>query len=111
MIVVITSIHLKSPFALFKHYRFAFGSIMQLKANSACLALKTGGFYPIQYTMTLWNTSEEMKKYARAGTHLQAMKNVRSIAKEVRTISFEATELPDWKEAKEKLLDGKKITY
>lgn len=111
MIVVVTSIRLKSPLSLFKHYRFAVGSIVQLKTNSSCVGFKTGGFYPKQFTMTLWNNAEEMKKYARTGTHLQAMQHVRSVATEVQTISFEATELPDWKVATEKLLAGKKITY
>lgn len=111
MIVVVTSIQLKSPFSLFKHYQFAVGSILQLKANSSCIGFKTGGFYPKQFTMSLWNNTEEMKKYARTGTHLQAMQHARSVATEVQTISFEATELPNWKVAKEKLLAGKKITY
>ena len=58
--------------------------------------------------MTLWNNEAEMKEFAYSGAHLEAMKTSKEIAKEIRHITIDATELPNWKEAK-KLLEGAKV--
>ncbi|GAA4311805.1 hypothetical protein GCM10023115_32390 [Pontixanthobacter gangjinensis] len=50
--------------------------------------------------MTLWNKEQDLINFSRSGAHLEAMKKSRQIAKEIRTISIDAEELPDWKEAK-----------
>jgi hypothetical protein len=60
--------------------------------------------------MTLWNNEEEMKSFALSGAHLEAMKTSKDIAKEIRIITIEANELPNWKEAK-RLLEGGKVTH
>ena len=61
--------------------------------------------------MTLWNSEEEMKAFAYGGAHLEIMKASKEIAKEICSITIEATELPNWKEAKRLLEGGKVITY
>ena len=61
--------------------------------------------------MTLWETEHDLKEFARSGSHLEAMKNSRQIAKEIRTLTIDAEVLPNWKEAKKMLEGGKVITF
>jgi hypothetical protein len=61
--------------------------------------------------MTLWNNENELKEFATSGAHLEAMKISKKIAKEIRTITIDADNLPNWKEAKKLLEKGKVITY
>ena len=66
----------------------------------------------MHYTMTLWESEEDLKAFAASGAHLEAMKKGASIAREIRTLTIDATELPDWKTAKKMLeKEGKSITY
>jgi len=41
-----------------------------------------------------------MREFAKGGEHLNAMKIRTSIALEIRTLAYETTMLPEWKEAK-----------
>jgi hypothetical protein len=61
--------------------------------------------------MTLWNNEEEMKSFAYSGAHLEVMKTSKEIAKEIRSITIDAIELPNWKDAKTLLEKGKVIKY
>jgi hypothetical protein len=61
--------------------------------------------------MTLWNNENELKEFARSGAHLEAMKISKQIAKEIRTITIDADNLPNLKEAKKLLEKVKVITY
>lgn len=61
--------------------------------------------------MTLWNNEDELKDFARSGAHLDAMKTSEKIAKEIRTITIDSDNLPDWNEAKVLLQKGKVINY
>jgi hypothetical protein len=99
MYVVVTSIQLKNPFKFFSLSRHALSIIRQLK-NTNCLKYTSRGFWNLHYTMTLWNTKEELQAFARSGAHSQAMGQSAEIAKEIRTYTYQADRLPDWKEAK-----------
>jgi hypothetical protein len=61
--------------------------------------------------MTLWKSEEELKDFARSGAHMEAMKISKDIAKEIGTITIDATELPDWSTAKELLNKAKVFKY
>lgn len=110
MIVTITSIELKGPFKFFALSSSALKIIRQLKTTH-CVQTKTRGFWTTHYTMTLWNNEEEMKAFAYTGAHMEAMKKSKDIAKEIRILTLTASELPNWKEAKELLQKGKVLTY
>ena len=111
MIVTITLIELKSPLkylALVSHYL----KIMQQAKNASCVSLKSTGFWTTFYTMTLWESLEDMKIFARKGAHLDAMKVSGKIAKEIRTLTMESPILLSWKEAKQKVKsEGKIMQY
>ena len=99
MKVSITSIELKGPLKFFALSSSALQIIKQLKTTQ-CKAFKKKGVWTTHYTMTLWNSEEELKQFAHSGAHLEAMKISKKIAKEIRTISIDADQLPSWNEAK-----------
>lgn len=61
--------------------------------------------------MTLWHNENQLKEFASIGAHLEAMKNSKQIAKEIRTITIDTDSLPSCKEAKRLLESGKIIKY
>ena len=61
--------------------------------------------------MTLWENEAQLKEFARSGAHLEAMKISAKMAKEIKTLTYDADTLPNWKTAKIKLKNGKSIVY
>lgn len=111
MIITVTLIKLKSPFSFFALSLNALRILRQLRENKACMKYKSTGFWTMHYTLSLWSDASEMKKFSRSGAHLEAMKISNTLAKEIRTYSYEGTTLPDWKEAKEKLINAKTLSF
>ncbi len=110
MKATITSIELKGPFKFFALSYDAMKIIKQMKATE-CKAFKKRGVWTMHYTMTLWNNEEELKQFARSGAHLEAMKRSKQIAKEIRTVTVDMNELPDWNTAFELLENAKVIKF
>lgn len=110
MKVTITSIELKSPMKFFGLSTQALKITKQLKSTQYKEFKKTG-LWTKHYTMTLWNSEKELKDFAMSGAHLEAMKESKRIAKEIRTITIDSDSLPNWKEAKALLEKGKVIQY
>jgi hypothetical protein len=110
MKVTITSLELKNPFKFFALSLSAMAIIRQLKATRY-KAFKKKGLWTRHYTMTLWKNEEELLDFARSGAHLEAMKQSRKIAREIRTITIDADKLPSWNEAMEMLRNGKIIKF
>ncbi|MGH1337876.1 MAG: DUF3291 domain-containing protein [Aureispira sp.] len=110
MRATITSIELKGPFKFFLLSIKALHIIKQLRTTN-CKQFKKRGFWTIHYTMTLWNNEEELQAFAKSGAHLAAMKASQTLAKEIRTITIDATDLPNWKDAKQLLEKGKVLTF
>ena len=108
MKVSITSIELRGPLKFFALSKKALKIVRQLRTSN-CKQFKKQGLWTKHYTMTLWNNEEEMKAFAYSGAHLEAMKSSEAIAKELRFVTFDANELPSWKEAKKRLESGKVI--
>jgi hypothetical protein len=105
-----TSIELKGPFQFFALSSKALKIIKQLK-SSRYKEFRKQGIWTTHYTMTLWESEEDLKDFATSGAHLDAMKSSKEIAKEIRTITIDADQLPSWKEAKRLLQHGKVIVY
>jgi hypothetical protein len=110
MKATITSIELRGPFKFFALSASALKIIKQLKTTQ-CLEFKKRGVWTTHYTMTLWNNEQELHNFAMSGAHLEAMKISKKIAKEIRTITYDTTSLPDWKTALALLEKGKVIRY
>lgn len=79
----------------------------QLKATQY-KEFRKKGIWTKHYTMTLWNSEDELKEFARSGAHLDAMKKSKSLAKEIRTLTYDTDRLPTWKEAV-RMLDQAKV--
>ncbi|MEX0965926.1 MAG: DUF3291 domain-containing protein [Bacteroidia bacterium] len=110
MKVVITSIELKDPFRFFALSYSAMKIVRQLNATK-CIRFKKRGWWTKHYTMTLWETEEDMREFATIGAHLQAMKKAHEIAREIRTTTLDTDTLPDWKTAITLLEKGRVIKY
>ena len=82
----------------------------QLKATDY-IDFKKKGIWKKHYTMTLWQSEGTMKKFALSGAHKEAMRSSGRIAKEIRTITIEANQLPTWSVAEVLLRKGKVIEF
>lgn len=112
MFVTITSLKLKSLWGFFRLSLYGLRISHQAKAEKGFLDMKNTGFGYNHYTASLWQSEVDLKRFARSGAHLEAMKLTGTLAREVRTYTFAATKIPDWKEAKELLqANGKVLTF
>ncbi len=110
MKATITSIELKDPLKFFLLSVSALKIVKQLKATNF-KDFKKRGVWTKHYTITLWDSEKELKEFASSGAHMEAMKQSRKIAKEIRTITIETNELPTWNEAKRILEKGKVFKF
>ena len=108
MKITITFIELKGPLKFFALSANSMRVVAQLRATN-CKDFRSKGFWTKHYTMTLWNSEEELKEFARSGAHKEAMKISGKMAKEIRTLTIDADKMPSWTEAKE-LLQKAKVT-
>ncbi len=110
MIVSVTYIELKSPFKFFALSAKALKIVRQLKSSDH-VAYKSRGFWTKHYTMSLWQDKESMMDFVRSGAHLEAMKQAKDIAKEIKVVHFEGDTLPNWPEAKKLVAEGRSTKY
>lgn len=100
MLLSITSILLRSPLGFFElsnHGRKIYG---QLDKTQGCIVKKNTGFWKLHYTMTAWQSAADMKAFAQSGAHAEAMKVSAKLATEIRILTIEMDEIPDWATAK-----------
>ena len=108
MILSITSITLKSPLKLYRLIVYTSGIFRQLRGTN-CISYKTHGRWTTHYTMSLWRDEKDLHDFSRSNEHLQAMRNSRKIAREIRTLNIEAAAMPAWSEARSMLASHGKI--
>ena len=108
MFTTITYIKLRTPLHYFILVFNAMKISIQLSGTN-CTGYKFHGFWTKHYTMTSWNSKEDMKAFARSGAHLKAMKKSAFISKEIRILTIEAPAMPKWREAKEMLFKEGRI--
>lgn len=93
MIISITSIKLKGPFAFFPFSMRAMRVVQQVQATS-CKEFKKRGIWTTHYTMTLWANEQDMSDFVRSKAHLEAMKASSRFAREIRLHTYNGTSLP-----------------
>lgn len=111
MVIVVTSIQLRSAwqfFSLSNHGRKIQG---QAKGSPGFIRMKNTGWGRLHHTLSAWESAEAMHKFARTGQHLASMRESAKLATEIRTYSYEADDLPGWKEAKQLLLERGKVLH
>lgn len=106
MIVSITKIELNSYSKLIPFFKFNGQIIAELK-RSTCVAHKVTGSLnaKVWYTMTLWNTEQELNDFYRNGKHLEAMKQSKKFSSRIQSLRIQKDKLMGWAEAK-KLFDS-----
>ncbi len=109
MVVTVTSIKLKSVWYYFKLTIFGYKIVKQLKSEKGFIKMKNTGFGYLHYTLSAWQTEEDLKRFSRSGAHAEAMKQSKSIAAEIRTYTFPAESFPGWKDSKSLLEEKGKI--
>ena len=62
--------------------------------------MKNTGWGYMHYTMSAWETSSDLKEFARTGAHADAMKRSVALAREIRILTYETNRVPSWREAK-----------
>jgi len=71
--------------------------------------MKNTGFGYLHFTLSAWETTEDLKRFAREGAHLNAMKKSSTLATEIRTYTYQGDRFPGWKEAKKTLFEKGKV--
>ena len=86
--------------------------VKQTKGQKGFIKMKNTGFGYMHYTMSAWETEEDVKNFARSGAHLEAMKEGPKLATEIGIYTYTADQLPNWNEAKTLIKEkGRIIKY
>lgn len=110
MKVTITYLRLKSIWKFFALSQNALQIVKQLKSTNH-VKYKATGFWKDHYTMTLWNSEDDLKHFAKSGAHLQAMKKSGEMAEMIKTLTIDSDKLIDWTTAKSMLQDVKPLRF
>ncbi len=109
MIVTVTSLRLRKLWNFFHLSWHGMRVMKQSKTQKGFIKMKNTGFGYMHYTLSAWETEEDVKNFAKSGAHLQAMKESAAIATQIATYTYEADKMPDWKEAKKLLKEKGKV--
>ncbi len=110
MIVSITSIKLRKWWYFFRLTIHGAKIQNQLRKEKGFVKMKNTGWGYDHYTLSLWETEEDIRRFYKEGAHLEAMKIGKEIAVEVRTLHYNSEKTPDWKEVRALLLEKGRIT-
>lgn len=112
MFVTITSLKLRSAWGFFKLSWFGLKISNQARQEKGFVAMKNTGFGKLHYTLTQWQTEEDLKRFAHSGEHFKAMKESAKLATEIYTYTYPSDKLPDWELAKKMLVEkGKPLSF
>ncbi len=109
MIINVTSIRLRSLWKFFPLSYQALGISVQAKNHKGFIKMKNRGFGYMHYTLTAWESMEDLQAFARSGAHLESLKKSSRLAIEIRTFSYPSEEFPKWSTAQKTLMDKGKI--
>jgi Domain of unknown function (DUF4188) len=109
MYITITYVKLKKRRYFFILSYRAMKITLQTRKEKGFLQMKNTGWGYMHYTVSAWESPEDLKRFSRQGAHLDAMKKSNTIASEVGTYTYSGDSLPDWKTAKEMVHSKAKI--
>jgi len=109
MIITITSIKLRTLWSFFTLAHHALQILKQTRQQKGFITMKKTGFGKKHYTLSAWETAEDMKNFSSSGAHLTAMKQSRAISTEIAIYSYSGEALPPWDEAKRLLEEKGKV--
>jgi hypothetical protein len=101
MILSITKIELNSYSKLIEFFKFNGQIINELK-KSGCKDYKVTGNWNLKiwYTMTLWESENEINAFYRNGIHLEAMKQSKKFSSKIQFKRMNQVDLISWKNGK-----------
>ena len=112
MFITVTSLKLRSVWGFFKLSYLGYKISVQASKESGFVKMKNTGFGKSHFTLTQWQTQDDLKRFARSGEHLSAMKESAKLATEIYTYTYQSDAFPDWKTAKKELIEkGKPLTF
>jgi heme-degrading monooxygenase HmoA len=109
MVITITSLKLRHWWSFFKLSLWGLKIVQQTKTQKGFIEMKNTGFGYLHFTLSVWETEADVKNFARSGAHLEATKQSRKLATEIRIYTFRSDEIPDWKDAKRLLFERGKV--
>lgn len=109
MVIVVTSLRLRSLWGFFKLASMALRITRQMQAAPGFRDFRKTGLGKLHFTLSAWDDEATMRHFARSGAHLESMQRSREIAAEIRTYTYYADALPAWPEAKRLLAEQGKV--
>ena len=109
MHITVTYLKLRSPWKVFQMAKHVGKIQQQAKQSPGFIQMATTGWWKLWFTLSAWESEETLKQFARSGAHLEAMKISTQLSPELSTYTFEAAQVPDWKEAKRLLAAHGKV--
>ena len=100
MVITVTYIKLKNPFKFFKLSMYAYKIMQQTKQSNGFIRMLNKGIWTDHYTLSAWQTMDDVKTFAQSGEHHTAMKQSKSISNQIITYTYTTEIFPDWKSAK-----------
>lgn len=101
MLISITYIKLKKLRYYFRLSLWGLKITRQASASPGLIKQKNTGFGYHHYTLSVWQSAEEMKSFSVSGIHSDAIRHSAEIGSEFRFYTYKSDSVPGWKEAKE----------
>ena len=106
MFISVTRLKVKNLAKMPSFFKHASGSMKQ--AGKAKRLLHKDSYAELLkltfWTLSAWESEQDMRNYLRKGAHREAMKKAGDIAIELDSINFTSETIPTWKEARQMLL-------
>jgi len=100
MYISITNLQLKSIWKLWTFIKYN----RQIKTSKEVLSVDTKGISLTEfYTLTSWDSKEDMLAFMRNGAHAVAMKVSAQFSKKITVHGYEVDQVPAWDQAIYKL--------
>ena len=88
---------------------FGFKIQKQAKSEKGFIKMKNTGFGYEHFTLSVWQSEADLKRFARSGEHSAAMKHTRELASEVRTYTYTSDIIQEWKNVKKLIKKKAKV--
>ena len=106
MIIVATELYVRSFWHFFEFAVLSARSMKQAKKSAGCIyATATNKGWRIGYTLTTWENEEVMLQFRNTGAHKEAMKKIRKLSHQYKTLRWESDKPANWQEAKSRLAE------
>lgn len=103
MIISLTELRLRNFLQFPRFIRHSAASTSQAQQSPGVVAVKGKVGWNVGYTITAWKDMESMMAFRHSGAHKEAMKDIKRVSHKYKTMHYQADEVPNWQQAREKL--------